>query len=130
VSTPFCSLLLLSAASVMLVGCSNNSRSPSTSSPAPAASTLATSSPPTTIRPTSYVVQAGDSLATIASRFGLSRAQLIFVNGIADPNMIKVGQRLIIPPPPTTVVTTPPTEPPTTLPPTTLGGGPAVTTPG
>jgi LysM repeat protein len=116
VSTPFCSLLLLSAASLMLIGCSSSSRPPATATTTSAPPVASTSAPTTTTRPTAYVVQSGDSLAAIASRFGLSRAELIFANGIADPNMIRVGQRLTIPAaPPTTVTTTVSTLPPTTL---------------
>lgn len=48
-------------------------------------------------RVTSYVVQPGDSLASIASRLGVSMSALVETNGIANPNMITVGQRLVLP---------------------------------
>jgi LysM repeat protein len=120
VSTPLCSLLLLSAASMALIGCSNGSGHSGTTTIA--ASTLPpVTVSPTTTRPTSYVVRAGDSLAAIAARYGLSRAELITANAIANPDMIRVGQQLKIPPPTATEVTTvPSTAPPTTLPPTTV----------
>lgn len=44
-----------------------------------------------------YTVQAGDTLAMIASRFGVSLDQIVQVNGIADPNQLEVGQLLQIP---------------------------------
>lgn len=45
----------------------------------------------------SYVVQAGDNLSKIASRHGVTVAQLSEANNITDPNRIRVGQKLVIP---------------------------------
>ena len=44
-----------------------------------------------------YEVQRGDTLADIAARFGVSVNLLAQVNGIADANLVYVGQQLIIP---------------------------------
>ncbi|NLF01879.1 MAG: LysM peptidoglycan-binding domain-containing protein [Anaerolineales bacterium] len=44
-----------------------------------------------------YIVQPGDSLYRIGLRFGVSVSALARANGIANPNLILVGQRLIIP---------------------------------
>jgi LysM repeat protein len=46
------------------------------------------------------VVAPGDNLAGIAQRFGITVADLITANAIADPNRIEVGQQLVVPPPP------------------------------
>lgn len=46
---------------------------------------------------TPYVVQPGDQLAAIAQRFGVSWPAIVQANNIADPNMVQVGQTLIIP---------------------------------
>jgi LysM repeat protein len=46
---------------------------------------------------TMYTVRKGDSLSTIAGRYGLSVAEIVAVNGIKNPDMIRVGQRLILP---------------------------------
>jgi len=43
-----------------------------------------------------YVVQAGDTLGDIAARFGVSVATLVANNNLADPNVIHVGQTLVI----------------------------------
>jgi LysM repeat protein len=68
----------------------------------------------TTARPvfadTVYTVQPGDTLGRIATRFGVSVAAIMSANGLSNPNLIFVGQRLTIPtgngaPPP-------PTQPP------------------
>jgi len=44
-----------------------------------------------------YIVQQGDSLNSIALRFGISSEKLISVNNLADPNALDIGQSLIIP---------------------------------
>jgi murein DD-endopeptidase MepM/ murein hydrolase activator NlpD len=44
-----------------------------------------------------YVVQAGDTLFTIATRFGVKMADIALANSIEDTNYIYVGQRLLIP---------------------------------
>jgi murein DD-endopeptidase MepM/ murein hydrolase activator NlpD len=46
-----------------------------------------------------YIVQPGDTLSGIAARFGVSTEDLISANGIADPDNLVVGTRLIIPGP-------------------------------
>ena len=44
-----------------------------------------------------YQVKPGDTLDAIARRYGLSRDELIQVNGINNPNLIRVNQQLKIP---------------------------------
>lgn len=44
-----------------------------------------------------YTVAAGDNLSQIAARYGLPVDQLLQVNGIQNPNIIYVGQQLVIP---------------------------------
>lgn len=45
----------------------------------------------------SYVVQSGDSIFRIASRFDVKQDQLMRVNGITDPRKMKIGMKLVIP---------------------------------
>ena len=47
--------------------------------------------------PTEYTIQPGDTLLLIAQRFDVPMELLAQVNGIEDPNLIQVGQTLIIP---------------------------------
>lgn len=47
--------------------------------------------------PVEYIVQEGDTLYSIARRFGVDMEELARVNNIADPSTIYAGQRLIIP---------------------------------
>ena len=44
-----------------------------------------------------HVVQRGENLSSIAQRYGISPAALAQANGISNPNLIYVGQRLTIP---------------------------------
>ncbi|MEY2436382.1 MAG: hypothetical protein QOF97_1218 [Acidimicrobiaceae bacterium] len=46
---------------------------------------------------TTYVVRAGDTLASIARRFGTTAAVLQSTNGIKNPNIVVIGQTLNIP---------------------------------
>lgn len=45
---------------------------------------------------TTYIVQAGDTLSEIAQRFGTTYQHLAEINGIANPNLIHVGQEIHI----------------------------------
>ncbi|MGH2606349.1 MAG: LysM peptidoglycan-binding domain-containing protein, partial [Anaerolineales bacterium] len=49
--------------------------------------------------PFTYVVQPGDSLGLIASRFEVSPQHILDANGLANPNVLSVGQFLTIPAP-------------------------------
>ena len=44
-----------------------------------------------------YVIQRGDTLAKIATRYGVTVKQLTDLNGIKNPNLIVPGQTLKIP---------------------------------
>ncbi len=61
---------------------------------------LAQDATPTQRRPvTIYTVAPGDSLASIARLYDISLPELMDANGITDPNLIFVGQRLRVPRP-------------------------------
>jgi LysM repeat protein len=44
-----------------------------------------------------YIVQSGDTVSAIARRFGTTVKAIVDANDIADPNVVRVGQRLLIP---------------------------------
>ncbi len=44
-----------------------------------------------------YIVQSGDTLSSIALRFGVSLVDLEAANGITNPNIVSVGMPLVIP---------------------------------
>lgn len=46
--------------------------------------------------PRTYTVQRGDTLTSIASRYGLSVSELIALNDLGDRDVIRVGQRLVL----------------------------------
>jgi LysM repeat protein len=60
-----------------------------------------------------YVVQSGDSLAGIASKFNSTLDDIVKLNNLADANSIQVGQQLKIP---VNLVTPTATRPPTSTP--------------
>ena len=49
-----------------------------------------------------YVVQAGDTLSGVAARFGVQLQTILKINQIPDPNILEVGQIIILPGEPTT----------------------------
>ena len=95
--------------------------------PAPAGTT-APADPTTTTTTTqpsygTYTVQRGDSLATIAAQFNTTYIELARINGIANPDVLRVGQVLQVPgaPPPPAETAAPETSAP--LPSTTVTSG-------
>lgn len=58
-----------------------------------------TNSQPTVQLRRIYVVSTGDTVAAIAARFGVSPSDLLAANHLRNPNIIFVGQRLMIPTP-------------------------------
>lgn len=59
--------------------------------------TLITLTPTATIAAVRHVVQSGDSLSQIATRYGVSMSALLATNGLSNPEVLYVGQVLIIP---------------------------------
>jgi LysM repeat protein len=47
--------------------------------------------------PSTYIVEEGDSLYSIAIKFQLNLAEIVALNGLSDPNDIEVGQELQLP---------------------------------
>ncbi|MFN8633585.1 MAG: M23 family metallopeptidase [Chloroflexota bacterium] len=66
---------------------------PGTGGPAPADASAA---PP--VAPKTYVVQAGDTLFSIAKKHGVSVDAILWANNLSDANVLKQGQSLTIPP--------------------------------
>lgn len=67
---------------------------PGVASPGPTPTPTAT--PPPTTGNTTYIVRAGDTLGKIAIQFGTSIQALMTANNLGNPNLIYVGQVLII----------------------------------
>lgn len=53
--------------------------------------------PEPTPGPRVYVVQAGDTLGIISQNFNVSMQEIMEANGLTNPNILHVGQELIIP---------------------------------
>ncbi|MFZ0546650.1 MAG: LysM peptidoglycan-binding domain-containing protein [Candidatus Promineifilaceae bacterium] len=69
--------------------------------------------PPPTGGGGTYTVQSGDTLSSIAVRFGTTVAELVALNNISNPNLIYVGQVLQLPGGSTGGTPPPPPPPPT-----------------
>jgi len=98
---------------LVVVGCATRKPAPVTGRvppppPAPAAAQPAVpGAERTDVRPETYVVQPGDTLVRIAAEFGVDFRELAALNGIENPNVLRVGQVLRLRPPATGVVTAP-----------------------
>jgi LysM repeat protein len=71
----------------------------STGAPTPAPTPVATAAPTPAPTQIVHVVQPGEQLGRIAARYGVTVAAIQAANNLANPNLIHVGQKLIIPPP-------------------------------
>lgn len=74
-----------------LLGSSNVSTPATTPKPTPSAPTQSSSSE------TVYTVKRGDTLSGIAKKYGTTYQKLAAYNGISNPNIIRVGQKIKIP---------------------------------
>ena len=61
-----------------------------------------------------HVVKAGETLGSISAFYDVTLDDIMAANGLADPNILSVGQTLIIPVGGLPTTTPPPTEPPAT----------------
>ncbi len=77
----------------------------STFTPLPPTDTPTSTSTSTPSGPSIYVVQENDTLGSIATKFNTTLAVLIALNPSINPNMIKVGDKIVIPAPNTTLPT-------------------------
>ncbi len=85
--------------------------------PAPAPTLAPTAAPTAAARPaTTYTVQLGDTLASIARKLGVSASAILRANNISNPDLIWVGQKLIIPGDDSAPATATPQPRPTGLP--------------
>ena len=72
---------------------------PTLTTPAPTPSAAPSLTPTPAATPLVHVVVRGETLISIAARYGITLVALKKANGITGAGMIRVGQRLVIPPP-------------------------------
>jgi LysM repeat protein len=99
----------LLACAALVVGCSSGASKRTTRHVSTTTRATTTAPVTTTTAPLAdYKVKPGDRLTTIASRFHVSVAAIVFVNHLADPDRLTEGQSLKIPTaPPLTLLITP-----------------------
>jgi LysM repeat protein len=78
---------------LFLPGCEAGAAAPTL----PAAAVVTSAAPAAPTGTNTYVVQAGDTLFTIAQQFGVTIDAIVTANNLANPNALSVGQQLIIP---------------------------------
>jgi lipoprotein NlpD len=110
---------LIVAAPLALTGCANVARAPSGAAAKTSAQRSAAS------KQRVHVVRSGDTLYKIAWQHGIDQRDLARWNGIRDPDVIRVGQRLRLTPPAGTRASPPPPAAATATAPTTSTDAPA-----
>lgn len=96
--TPRAGTCLMAMVALLVSGCLNVAPPSPTATPTPTPALVPTPMPEPTSQ--SYRVRSGDTLLSIARRFGLTLGQLMAANPtITDPDRIRVGQVIVIPPP-------------------------------
>ncbi len=91
--------------------------SPTPPSAAEATPTLTLPPTPTpTPIPLAYTVQEGDTLSAIAQRYGITVEEIVSANGLPNPDVLNIGQQLVIPGHFVTPTPAAPTEVPTDTP--------------
>ena len=71
---------------------------PAADAPPPADAAPVEAAPAPPISPTTYVVQAGDTLYSIAKKHSVTVDAVLWANNLSDANVLKAGQKLVIPP--------------------------------
>jgi len=112
-----CACLL--AAPVVGAACGSDSTGSGTLPPIATTTSTSTTLATTTTLPEFYTVEPGDTLSKIVNKLGVSKDDLMALNGISNPDHIEIGQKLKIPRPGMEIPTT---VPATTVPPTSAGG--------
>jgi len=87
------------AAPLIGVGCGSDGAGSGTLPPIVTTSSTTTTLATTTTLPEFYVVQPGDNLSKIVTKLGVSKNDLMALNGITNPDHIERGQKLKIPRP-------------------------------
>lgn len=96
----------LVAVPLSAAACGSNEQSTGTLPPIATTTSTTTTLATTTTRPTVYVVQPGDNLSKIVAKLGVTKDELMALNGITNPDHIEVGQKLKIPQPGETIPAT------------------------
>ena len=83
---------------VVVASCGDENQAGATLPPIATTTTTTINPVTTTIVRQYYEVKSGDRLGNIADLLGVDMNELMALNGITNPNLIDVGQALLIPP--------------------------------
>ena len=91
--------LLAVTVAVLLVRAGLRGGGATTTTPSPQPQPIATRSTTTTTRPKPkprrfYTIQSGDTLETVAAKFGTTTQKLLALNPTIDPHALSVGQKI------------------------------------
>ena len=97
--------LIMITSGLVVTGCGGSDQA-ATEGPAGPALVIVTATPGLPSAPTPprsgeqrYVVREGDTLSTVAARFGVTEGAIMRANDLSDPDHLLTGQELVIPPP-------------------------------
>lgn len=68
-----------------------------TAQPAQPAATTAANAPAATVETTTYTIESGDTLQSIADQYGTTVEQLLVLNPDVDPTALQIGQAIRVP---------------------------------
>jgi LysM repeat protein len=109
---------------VLVWGHTTEPASPASTATSPTPSSVAEATPALTLSPTPtptpiplvYTVQEGDTLSAIAQRYSVTVEEIVSANGLPNPDILSIGQQLVIPGHFVTPTPAAPTEAPTDTP--------------
>lgn len=82
---------------VVVAACSDDSSTLETLPPIKKTTTTTTTTSPPTTRPETYEIKPGESLQSVADRFGVPIDELAALNGIANVDYVQAGQVIDLP---------------------------------
>lgn len=90
-------MLFFSAAALVASFFGGNSGETSVAVPVTTTVVVAAATTTTSVVPTSYTVQFGESIFSIAQKYGLDMKEIIELNKIEDPDKLGVGDKILLP---------------------------------
>lgn len=90
-------MLFFSAAALVASFVGGDSKSAPVVAPSTTVSVVATTTTTTSVVPTTYTVQFGESIFSIAQKYGLDMKEIIDLNKIENPDKLGAGDKILLP---------------------------------